>query len=239
MGLNRIHSGQENIFLGRVGIGSPSPEALTVNGNISSNGFVSSQTINSNNFTGRWNGIPLSGEQVSIEGIDIKSTTIFTDTGQDAGIENLYLKATEDGRAVWDTIQDNEIDFHNTSIEGDLTVIGDIIEYASGNVVYSKTSVFTKSLSSGYNNLNTFTADQFKTAKYVITLYERTSSNRTALEVLVTHNGTDAEGTTYGIVDAQATSLLSDISASVGTTINLAIKTTEDCDVIVNGVAHY
>ncbi len=237
MGVQRVHEGESNIYLGNVGIGAFPSERLTVNGNISSTGTHFAQTIFSNNYLGEWGGGALSGDQIRVEGVDIKSTTI--PAALFAAGENFYLKAKADGTAEWDIIQDNEINFDNTTVDGDLTVRGDIIEYASGDVIYSKTSVFTKSLSSGYNNLNTFTADQFKTAKYVITLYESVSSSRTALEVLVTHNGTDAEGTTYGIVDAQATSLLSDISASVGTTINLAIKTSDDCTAIGNGVAHY
>ena len=228
MGVRRVHDGKENIFLGSVGIGVVPFERLTVAGNISASGNVNAQTIFSDNYTGTWKGDPLSGNQVIVEGIDLKSTGVAKD---------LFLKTNGDGTAVWDTIDDTEIIFDNQYVDGDLTVVGDIIEYAAGTVVYSKTSVFTKSLSSGHNNLNTFKSDQFKTAKYVITLYEDT--DRTACEILVTHNGTDADGTTYGIVDAQATSLLTDISASVGTTINLAIKTSGDCTAIINGVAHY
>ena len=95
-------------------------------------------------------------------------------------------------------------------------------------------------MSTGANTLKTFNTSQFKAAKYVITLSNSLSS-RTACEVLVTHNGASvADGTTYGIVDAQATSLLSDITASIATgTINLVITTTADCTATVYGVAHY
>jgi len=202
MGVRHVTEGEIHIYLGSVGIGAFPDDRLTVKGNISASGNVNAQTIFSNNYTGTWKGDPLSGNQVIVEGIDLKSTGVTKD---------LFLKTNGDGTTVWDTIDDTE--------------------------VYSETSVFTKSLSSGHNNLITFKSDQFKTAKYVITLYEDT--DRTACEILVTHNGTNAAVATYGIVDVQATSLLTGISASVGTTINLAISTSGDCTAIINGVAYY
>ena len=236
--------GRLTFFLGKAGIGATPNEQLTVGGNISATGAIlangsitTDSYVYSNNYLGVWNGVPISGSKVSVEGIDIKSTSIST-SGGDAGIQDLYLKASGDGTAVWDTIEDHEINFDNTYIDGDLTVVGDIIEYSAGGVVYSKTSVFTKSLASGANTLNTFDKASFKTAKYVITLSD--GSSTTACEVLVTHNGTDSEGTTYGIVDAQASSLLSAIDVSVtGLTIDLTITTTAVCTVIVHGTAHY
>ena len=233
----KIRSGNENYFPGKVGIGILPSEQLTVGGNISatggihSTGGISTDTyFFSPNYLGIWSGDPLSSNQVNIEGEDLKSTGLSA---------NLFLKSTGDGRVVFDSIDENEVTFNTQEIDGDLTVRGDIIEYASDDIIFSKTSVFSKSLNSGSNVLNTFNLTLFKTAKYIITLTD-SSSNRTALEVLVTHNGTSAEGTTYGIVDAQATSLLSDITASLGTsTIDLNITVTGVCDVIVHGVAHY
>ena len=239
--LLRIHDGKNNLYKGNVGIGIPPvdsgpPPGLTVEGNISargavatSEGVISPNFIFSNNYLGDWEGGPISGSKVSVQGAEVKSTNIPGD---------YFLKSTGAGTSVWDTIDDTEISFANNYIDGNLTVTGDIIEYAAGGVIYSKTSVFSKSLTSGSNTLNTFDKALFKTAKYVISLSEGT--NRTACEILVTHNGTDAEGTTYGIVDAQATSLLTDISVSVGTdTIDLVITASSDCTATVNGVAHY
>jgi hypothetical protein len=230
-------------FLGRVGIGGPPSEhQLTVGGNISAaeailaGGSITSDSyVYSNNYLGVWNGAPLSSSQVNVDGEDIKSSTVTIDVS--AG-ENYYLKATPDGTATWDRITDSEIFFDNQYVDGDLTVRGDIIEYSSNNVVYSKTSVFTKALASGANTLKTFEKSLFKTAKYVTTLY--TSTATTAFEILVTHNGTDSDGTTYGIVDAQASSLLSTVDVSVsGLSIDLEITTTAECDVIAHGTAHY
>ena len=231
MGLIRVHKGENNYFLGNVGIKAIPTEVLTVSGNISTSNAVLANTVSANSFSGNWQGNILSGAQLSVEGTDIKSTNI-------PGTQDFYLKATGNGTAIWDTIQDHEITFDNTDVGGNLTVRGDIIEYAADGVIYSKTSVFSKSLVSGANTLNTFNKAQFKTAKYVITLSD--GSSTTACEVLVTHNGTDSEGTTYGIVDAQAASLLSAIDVSVSaSTIDLNITTTAGCTATVHGTAHY
>ena len=245
--LMEVHTGANHLYLGSVGIGVPHylpgpPSGLTVAGDISARGTVSTSEgvispnyVFSNNYLGTWSGGPISGSKVSVEGEDILSTTIPSFIRERS---DFYLKAKADGTAVWDRIEGHEIYFDNNYVDGNLTVIGDIIEYAADGVIYSKTSVFSKSLVSGANTLNTFDKELFKTAKYVVSLSE--GLNRTACELLIVHNGTDAEGTTYGIVDAQATSLLTDICVSVGVdTIDLDITVSSDCTATVNGVAHY
>ena len=226
MGFITTYKGKQNYFEGNVGLGVIPDQRLSVAGNISASGSISAV-----NYSGSWQGNVLSSAQVNVEGIDIKST------GQ---TKDLFLKSTGDGRVVWDLINEGDEFTFSNEIDGDLIVRGDIIEYSAGGIVYSKTSVFTGPMSTGANTLKTFNTSQFKTAKYIITLSTSLSS-RTACEVLVTHNGASvADGTTYGIVDAQATSLLSDITASIATgTINLDITTTADCTAIVYGVAHY
>lgn len=226
MGFITTYKGKQNYFEGNVGLGVIPDQRLSVAGNISASGSISAV-----NYSGSWQGNVLSSAQVNVEGIDIKST------GQ---TKDLFLKSTGDGRVVWDLINEGDEFTFSNEIDGDLIVRGDIIEYSAGGIVYSKTSVFTGPMSTGANTLETFNTSQFKTAKYIITLSTSLSS-RTACEVLVTHNGASvADGTTYGIVDAQATSLLSDITASIATgTINLDITTTADCTAIVYGVAHY
>ena len=212
-------------FNDSVGIGVIPDQRLTVAGNISATGSVSAPAI-----SGTWAGDILQTNQVNVEGVDIKST------GLSAG---LFLKTTGDGKVTWDAI-DDEITFDNNNVNGDLIVRGDIIEYAAGGIVFTKTSVFTGPLTTGANTLETFDKDKFKTAKYVVTLSNNTPS-RTAFEILVTHDDVStADGTTYGIVDAQATSLLSEVTASVANgVINLVITTTADCTATVYGVAHY
>ena len=215
-------------FEGSVGLGVIPSERLSVAGNIS----VLSGSVSAINYFGTWSGNTLSSSQVNVEGVDIKST----------GIEKgLFLKTTGDGRVTWDSIEEgDEFTFNNEEINGDLIVRGDIIEYASNGIVFTKTSVFTGPLTTGANTVETFDKSDFKTAKYVVTLSNNTPS-RTAFEILVTHDGAStADGTTYGIVDAQTTSLLSDVTATVANgVINLVITVTADCTVTIYGVAHY
>ena len=224
----RVYDGNRSYFEGNVGVGVIPTEKLDVAGNIT----ALSGNVSAVNFTGTWQGNTLSSSQVNVEGIDIKSTGYGKD---------LFLKTTGDGKVEWDSIEEgDEFTFNNQEIDGDLIIRGDIIEYAAGGIVFTKTSVFTGPLTTGANTIATFEKSEFATAKYVVTLSNNTPS-RTAFEILVTHDGAStADGTTYGIVDAQATSLLSDITASVGLEfINLDITTTADCTVIIYGVAHY
>lgn len=219
-----------SFFNGNVGVGVIPEQALSVAGNISATGGLSATTLSGSNIRGTWAGDILQTNQVNVEGVDIKST------GQE---ENLFLKTTGDGSVKWDSINEGD-EFVFGEVSGDLIVRGDIIEYAANGIVYTKTSVFTGPMTTGANTLNTFKKADFKTAKYVITLSNATPSS-TAFEILVTHDGAStADGTTYGIVDAQATSLLSDVTASVGSGyIDLTITTTANCTATVYGVAHY
>ena len=221
-----------SFFNGNVGVGVIPEQAFSVAGNISATGGLSATTLSGSSIRGTWAGDILQTNQVNVEGIDIKSS------GQE---KDLFLKSTGDGKVIWDPINEgDEFSFNNQDIDGDLIIRGDIIEYAAGGVVYSKTSVFTGPMLTGANTLNTFKKADFKTAKYVITLSNATPSS-TAFEILVTHDGAStADGTTYGIVDAQATSLLSEVTASVGSGyIDLTITVTADCTATVYGVAHY
>ena len=222
----RTYDGR-SYFEGNVGLGIIPDEKLTVAGNIS----VLSGSVSAVNYFGSWNGNILSSSQVHVEGVDIKSSN------QPAG---LFLKTTGDGNATWDEMTAGEdFTFNNNEVSGDLIVRGDIIEYAANNIVFSKTSVFTGPLSTGVNTVNTFNKTDFKTAKYIVTLSNNTPA-RTAFEILVTHDGASvADGTTYGIVDAQATSLLSEVTTAISSTIDLVITTTANCTVTIYGVAHY
>ena len=224
MGLTRTFEGRDNIFLGNLGIGSNPNERLTISGNLSASGNVIADK-----FIGTWDGTPLSSNQVVVESVDLKTTNIA---------EGLVFKADGNGGVVFEEVQSGTS--LGTTVEGTLTVNGDIdiVEFTSDGSVLSKNSVFTGSLSTGSNTVPTFLKTDFKTAKYVVTLSEGTT--RTAFEILVVHNGSDGDGTTYGIVDAQATSLLSEVNVSVSsTTIDLVITTTGNCTAIINGVAHY
>ena len=224
----RTYTGK-SYFNDSIGIGVIPDRQLTVAGSISSTKEIAGETI-----VGNWRGNILSSGQVNVEGIDIKSTD------QPKG---LFLKTTGDGTVIWDPINEgDEFTFDNNNIEGDLIVRGDIIEYASGDIVFTKTSVFTGPMTTGANTLQTFDKTKFKTAKYVVTLSNSTPTS-TAFEILTTHDGLSAaDGTVYGIVTApcDGTSLLSDVTASVGSTsIDLIITVAADCTATVYGVAHY
>ena len=223
MGLIRTYEGNESVFLGKLGIGAVPSERLTLSGNLSATG-----NIIGDNFVGKWDGIPLNTNQVVVESIDLKTTNIA---------EGLVLKADGNGGVIFEEVQASSF---STTVEGTLTVNGDIdiVEFTNNGSVLSKNSVFTQSLNTGSNLVPTFLKADFKTAKYIVTLSQGTT--RTAFEILVVHNGSDADGTTYGIVDAQAASLLSEVNVSAtGNTIDLVITTTGSCTAIVNGVAHY
>jgi len=223
MGLIRTYEGNESVFLGKLGIGAVPSERVTLSGNLSATG-----NIIGDNFVGKWDGIPLNTNQVVVESIDLKTTNIA---------EGLVLKADGNGGVIFEEVQASSF---STTVEGTLTVNGDIdiVEFTNNGSVLSKNSVFTQSLNTGSNLVPTFLKADFKTAKYIVTLSQGTT--RTAFEILVVHNGSDADGTTYGIVDAQAASLLSEVNVSAtGNTIDLVITTTGSCTAIVNGVAHY
>ena len=221
MGLIRTYEGNQSVFLGKLGIGAIPSERLTLSGNLSATG-----SIIADNFVGRWNGFKLNTNQVVVESIDLKTTNIA---------EGLVLKADGNGGVKFE-----EVAASGNNVEGTLTVNGDIdiVEITNNGQVLSKNSVFSQSLNSGANTVATFLKEDFKTAKYIVTLSQGTT--RTAFEILVVHNGSDADGTTYGIVDAQVASLLSEVNVSVSsTTIDLVITTTGSCTAIINGVAHY
>ncbi len=222
MGLIRTYEGNESVFLGKLGIGAVPSERLTLSGNLSASGNIIGE-----NFVGKWDGIPLNTNQVVVESVDLKTTNIA---------EDLVFKADGNGGIKFEEVAASL----TNNVEGNLTVNGDIdiVEITNNGQVLSKNSVFTQSLNSGANTVPTFLKEDFKTAKYIVTLSQGTT--RTAFEILVVHNGSDADGTTYGIVDAQVASLLSEVNVSVSsTTIDLVITTTGNCTAIVNGVAHY
>jgi len=222
MGLIRTYEGNESVFLGKLGIGAVPSERLTLSGNLSASGNIIGE-----NFVGKWDGIPLNTNQVVVESVDLKTTNIA---------EGLVFKADGNGGIKFEEVAASL----SNNVEGNLTVNGDIdiVEITNNGQVLSKNSVFTQSLNSGANTVPTFLKEDFKTAKYIVTLSQGTT--RTAFEILVVHNGSDADGTTYGIVDAQVASLLSEVNVSVSsTTIDLVITTTGNCTAIVNGVAHY
>ena len=128
----------------------------------------------------------------------------------------------------------------------DVTIGGNVIitsphrvqQYSEGGVTasYTNTRVFAQSLSSGVNTVTTFAKADVESARYVVSLSQ--GFTRTAFEILTVYNGTEGFGTVYAIIDAQATSLLSNVDITVAfSTIDLAITTTGVCIASIHGVA--
>ena len=128
----------------------------------------------------------------------------------------------------------------------DVTIGGNVIitsphrvqQYSEGGVTasYTNTRVFAQSLSSGVNTVTTFAKAEVESARYVVSLSQ--GFTRTAFEILTVYNGTEGFGTVYAIIDAQATSLLSNVDITVAfSTIDLAITTTGVCIASIHGVA--
>ena len=133
-----------------------------------------------------------------------------------------------------------------TDTGDDVTIGGNVIitsphrvqQYSEGGVTasYTNTRVFAQSLSSGVNTVTTFTKAEVESARYVVSLSQ--GFTRTAFEILAVYNGTEGFGTVYAIIDAQATSLLSNVDITVAfSTIDLAITTTGVCIASIHGVA--
>ena len=133
-----------------------------------------------------------------------------------------------------------------TDTGDDVTIGGNVIitsphrvqQYSEGGVTasYTNTRVFAQSLSSGVNTVTTFAKADVESARYVVSLSQ--GFTRTAFEILTVYNGTEGFGTVYAIIDAQATSLLSNVDVTVASsTIDLAITTTGVCIASIHGVA--
>lgn len=111
--------------------------------------------------------------------------------------------------------------------------------YATGNVIYKEENVWTGVVATSGTTVATFTKTGLESAKYIVTL--AVGSNRTTFEVLLTYNGTDAFGTVYAIVDAQATSQLVSVDTSVAsTTVDLVISSANNgTTATIHGVGYY
>jgi len=166
---------------------------------------------------------------------------------KDDGVSVLYI---EDGGnvGIGTTDPDAKLSIAGTlsassaaTIDGDLAVGSFIKQYITpGSSTYKQDQIFTGALTlaGSPNTVTTFAKADLETAKYIVSLYN--GGSRTACEVLLIYNGTNAYGTVYGLVDAQGTSLLTDIDVSVsGSTVDLTISVSADCSVTIHGSAHY
>jgi len=257
-------NGDDIIFAdnGALGIGIASPtEKLDVVGNIKASGSLTiagnttlgnaggdSVTINSATITipnvaaGTQSGdtvlVKDSNNCVKLDSVDPK---IFTSTTlvDGSGTGNRVAKYTATG----DTIGDSNITDTGSliTLDSDVTIgSGDSIKLpAAGGSIYALEKTFTASVGTGGTTVATFAKSGFDAGKYIVTLIK--GVNKTVFEILVTYNDTAAFGTVYGIVDAQATSQLTNVDVTnTGSTIDLVITSASaTTTAIVHGKAFY
>lgn len=232
---------------GSVGIGLPvfsgsftPAEKLTVSGSISANGTLKLGGI----AAGTTNSVVIeSSGTLQNRAINpgVWNTTAAFVSGSSTRTLNTVSKFADATGVTNSTITD---DGNNVTIGGNiiLTPTHRVKHYAeSGDqTLFIHTAVFSRSLSSaGSSNIvTTFDKTDLKSSKYSITLF--TGSNRTAFEVLAVYDGVStAEGTVYAIVDAQGSSLLTNVDVIVGaTTIELSITPSLACTAFIKGEAY-
>ncbi len=129
----------------------------------------------------------------------------------------------------------------NITASGNLTIGdgGKIKLPASGGSIYAEEQTFTASVGTGGTTVATFAKSGFNAGKYIVTLIK--GVNKTVFEILVTYNDTASFGTVYGIVDAQATSQLTNVNVTnTGSTIDLVITSASaTTTAIIHGKAFY
>jgi hypothetical protein len=173
------------------------------------------------------------GAQPVVDFQDDGETTLYVEDGGNVGI------GTSDPSTKL-TVAGTVSAQGDTTIDGSVTINSDISQYsAPGGTEYINNQVFTDDLLlASPTTVNTFSKSGVKSIKYIVSMHN--TGSRTAFEILATYNGTDAFGSVYGQVDAQGTSLLSDVDiSSTGSTIDLEFTVSADCSVAIHGIAHY
>jgi len=228
---------------GSVGIGTPLGaiplEKLTVTGNISASGTLKLGSL----VAGTSDSVVIeSGGVLQDRTINpsVWNTTAQFISGSSTRTANRVPKFSSSTGITNSTITDDGTD---VTIGGNVIVTSDhkIRQYSAGAVTtcYTSTEVFSQSLSGGTTNVSTFNKTELESVKYVVSL-ATAGSLRTAFEIMAVYNGTDGFGTVYGIVDAQATSLLNAVDIVVGaSTIDLSISVGSACSATIQGVAQY
>lgn len=225
---------------GSVGIGTTAgaipAEKLTVSGSISASGTLKLGGL----VAGTSNSVVIeSGGVLQDREINpgVWTTTAALISGTSTRTANTVPKFSDASGITNSTITDNGTD---VTLGGNVIVTTShrVQQYAEGAMPnsFSNTRLFTQGLSSGLTTVPTFLKAEVESARYVVSLV--TGSLRTAFEVLAVYNGTEGFGTVYAIIDAQATSLLSNVDITVAnTTVDLAITTTSACSASIHGVA--
>jgi hypothetical protein len=238
---------------GKLGIGTASPsEKLTFVGNLSG---IGNSTITGNSTidglatlgggitatlgAGTSNTVVVSnGGSLVTDGIDSKVWACkVVDYGSSTGNKLARFCGTTG------TLGNSNITDTGTliTLDSDVTVgDGDSIKIpATGGTYYAQEETFTATVGTTQTTVTTFNKTGLKSVKYFVTLIK--GVNRTAFEVHAVYNDTDACGTVYAIIDAQAATQLNDVEVSVGaSTIDLDITAASaTTTAVIHGIATY
>jgi hypothetical protein len=234
-----------NVGIGTIGL-DPA-EALTVSGNISSNGDLTIRGTSNllgavcmSLGAGTDDSVVINtGSGLATDEIDSK---VWAQKLVDYGTTTAntiprYCNGT--GTVGNSNITDND---SLVTIDSDTKINdGHVFQvYAGNGTNYTQQGTFTAVVSGGDGyNLPTFPKANLRQVKYEVTLVN--GVNVTSFEVNAVYNGTDPCGTTYAIVDAQAASQLADIEISAAnSTIDLDITSAaSSTTAIVHGTALY
>jgi hypothetical protein len=242
-------NGDDIVFAddGKLGIGTFNPaEKLTVSGNISANGDINidgSATIDgtitaSNLGAGVDNSVVILDSDGKLRTDEIDSRVWGTSLVNGSGAANKIPKFCGGTSLTCSSITDTG---SLVTIDSDTKIDAghDLSIYAAGGSIYSSEKTFTASVGTGGTTVATFAKSGFRTGKYIVSLIK--GVNRTSFEILVTYNDTASFGTVYGIVDAQATSQLTNVNVTnTGSTIDLVITSASaNTTAIVHGKAFY
>jgi hypothetical protein len=224
---------------GSVGIGTPlgaiPTEKLTVTGNISASGTLKLGSL----VAGTTNSVVIEDNgELKDRAINpnVWNTTAAFVSASTTGTVNTVSKFSSGNGITNSTITDNGNDVR---IDANVNVTSTHRIIQESGSYFTETGVFTGSLTTAGNpnTLSTFTKTELDAAKYVVSL--AAGALKTAFEVIVVYNGTDGFGTVYGLIDAQATSLLTNVDViTTGSTIDLSISVSSNCVATVYGTAH-
>ena len=238
---------------GKLGIGTASPsEKLTFVGNLS--GIGNSTITGSSTIDGL---ATLGGGITATLGAGTSNTVVVSNGGSlvTDGIDSKVwaCKVVDYGSSTGNklarfcgttgTLGNSNITDTGTliTLDSDVTVgDGDSIKIpATGGTYYAQEETFTATVGTTQTTVTTFNKTGLKSVKYFVTLIK--GVNRTAFEVHAVYNDTDACGTVYAIIDAQAATQLNDVEVSVGaSTIDLDITAASaTTTAVIHGIATY
>ena len=180
-----------------------------------------------------------SGSEIVLDAVDSKVfNTKLVDSNTDATCQNQLPKfSNTTGTITSSNISDTG---SLVTVDSDITIdTGHKLTTKASASVYSEEAAFTDTVDSTATTVTTFLKSGLKSVEYQVTLIK--GVNITTFRINAAYNGSDACGTTYAIVDAQAASQLGDVTiSSTGSTIDLNITAASDTTTaIIQGTALY